>query len=132
MYYEPDTLWGRTVDGDREIASPTNGLSLVQRRMLADLGQPRSFAHLVTRYRMEAPKLERELIRLADARLVAFRRPGADQPRTAPRLHWPQAIPASPSAADSWKPGPAAYGIAIGLGFLAVLVVFLWTVIAVG
>jgi len=124
MYYEPDTVWGRTVEGDREIAKPTSGLSLVQRRMLADLAQPRTFAHLVTRYQAEAPKLERELIRLAEARLVAFQRPGADQPRTAPRLHWPQVIhPQAP--AEPWKPGPAAYAIAIGLGFMAVLVVLL-------
>ncbi len=125
MYYEPDTVWGRTVEGDQEIAKARSGLSLVQRRMLADLAQPRTFAALVTRYQADAPKLERELIRLADQRLVAFQRPGTVQPRTAPRLDWPQALLATPPTAPPWKPGPMAYIIAIGLGFTAVMLVLL-------
>lgn len=125
MHYEPDTLWGRTVEGDQEIAKARSGLSLVQRRMLADLAQPRTFAALVTRYHAaDAPKLERELIKLADQRLVAFQRPGAPQPRTAPRIDWPQSIPTTP-AAEAWKPGPMAYAVAIGLGFTAVMLVLL-------
>ena len=50
MYYEPDTVWGRTVEGDAEIATPRSGLSLVQRRMLADLATAadvRDAAHAV-------------------------------------------------------------------------------------
>ena len=130
MYYEPDTVWGRTVEGDDEISKPRNGLSIVQRRMLADLAKPRTFATLVARYQTDAPKLERELIRLAEARLVAFKRPGSDQPRTAPRIEWPQASPAAPQQvippqAPPWKPGPMAYFIAIGLGFAAVMLVLL-------
>lgn len=125
MYYEPDTVWGRTLEGDQEIAAPRSGLSLVQRRMLADLAQPRTFAALVTRYQADAPKLERELIRLADQRLVAFQRPGAAQPRTAPRLAWPAPTPTHVPTAAAWKPGPVAYAIAIGLGFTAVMLVLL-------
>ena len=129
MYYEPDTVWGRTIEGDDEIAKPRNGLSIVQRRMLADLGKPRTFATLVARYQTDAPKLERELIRLAEARLVAFKRPGADQPRTAPRIDWAKATPVQyqpiPPQAPPWKPGPMAYFIAIGLGFAAVMLVLL-------
>lgn len=123
MYYEPDTVWGRTAQGDEEVAVPRSGLSLVQRRMLADLGRPRTFAALVTRYQADAPKLERELIRLAEQHLVAFQRPGSDQPRTAPRFDWPHAI--APQPAPAWKPGLGAYAFAIGLGFAAVMIVLL-------
>ncbi len=125
MYYEPDTVWGRTIEGDEEISKPKSGLSLVQRRMLADLGKPRTFAALVTRYETDAPKLERELIRLAEARLVAFQRPGSDQPRTAPRIDLPLATASRPPPAAPWKPGPMAYFIAIGLGFAAVMLILL-------
>lgn len=124
MYYEPDTVWGRTVEGDAEIATPRSGLSLVQRRMLADLAQPRTFATLLTRYEADAPKLERELIRLAEQRLVAFRRPGTTRPRTAPRIGSPP-MTMIPPAAPPWKPGPAAYCFAIALGFAAVMLVIL-------
>ena len=46
MYYEPDTVWGRTVAGDEEVAVPRSGLSLVQRRVLRELGKPRTFASI--------------------------------------------------------------------------------------
>ena len=95
MYYEPDTVWGRTIEGDEEVTTPSSGLSLVQRRVLRELGRPRTFAALAARHRLEAPKLEHELIWLAERRLVAFQRPGiaaaahraAHQPagRVAPR-----------------------------------------------
>ena len=35
MYYEPDTVWGRTIEGDEEVTTPRSGLSLVQRRRVA-------------------------------------------------------------------------------------------------
>ncbi len=122
MYYEPDTVWGRTVDGDREIDWPTSDLSLVQRQMLADLGEPRTFAQLATQYRIDAPRLERELSGLADARLVTFQAPDADIPVASASVRTAQEVPA-PAGAKPWKPGPAAYAIAIGLGFMAVIVV---------
>ncbi|MFO1396668.1 MAG: hypothetical protein U1F48_06360 [Burkholderiales bacterium] len=84
MYYEPETLWGRTVQGDRELARPAIGLSLVQRRLLKKLGRPRPFATLAASLRIDAHKLEHELVRLAELELVAFQRPGAPVPRTAP------------------------------------------------
>jgi len=31
MYYEPDTLWGRTMEGEDEVTMPRHGLSLAQR-----------------------------------------------------------------------------------------------------
>ncbi len=146
MYYDPETLWGRTVQGDRELARPTIGLSLVQRRLLKKLARPRPFAALVASLRIEASKLEHELVRLAELELVAFQRPGAPQPRTAPGrmpridLVLPRSgVPAEPfhrsaraawwdrvlPRAHAWQPpllvyaGAAACGMAIVLALLA-------------
>ena len=120
MYYEPDTVWGRTIEGDQEVKVPKNGLSLAQRRMLRELGQPRTFAALAAGHRLEPPKLEHELIRLAERRLVAFQRPGATQPRTAPRIEL-----AAPSqvllAPGPWKPPLVVYLLTVTLGCLGVL-----------
>ena len=123
MYYEPDTLWGRTIEGDQEVTTPRHGLSLVQRRMLRDLANPRTFAAIAAHYGMAAPKLEHELIRLAEHRLVAFQRPGSPQPRTAPRIH----LSAQPGTAaalsgDPWKPPMAVYVGAVALGMAIVMI----------
>jgi hypothetical protein len=53
-----DTVWGRTVEGDEEVSVPKSGLSLVQRRVLRELAQPRTFAAIAAKHKMEAPKLE--------------------------------------------------------------------------
>jgi hypothetical protein len=94
MTYEPDTIWGRTVAGDGEVAAPRSGLSLTQRRLLKELAQPRTFTALAANDRLPPPKLEHELVRLAQLQLVAFQRPGSPQPRTAPGLHPPPPLPA--------------------------------------
>jgi hypothetical protein len=96
MNYEPDTVWGRTVDGDREIAQPRSGLSLTQRRLLQRLEHPRSFATFAAQNPLDPPKLEHELIALAQLHLVAFQRPGATRPRTAPSINLP--LPAPPQS----------------------------------
>jgi len=123
MYYEPDTVWGRTIEGDEEVAKPRSGLSLVQRKVLGELARPRTFAALAVHYRLDMPKLEHELISLAERRLVAFQRPGSPQPRTAPRIH----LSAQPGTAaalppDPWKPPTAVYLGALGLGMAIVLI----------
>jgi len=123
MYYEPDTVWGRTIEGDEEVAKPRSGLSLVQRRVLRELGQPRTFAAIAAKQHIAAPKLEHELIRLAERRLVAFQRPGSPQPRTAPRIHLAAQPGAAAAMADApWRPPPAAiYLLAIAVGMAVVL-----------
>ena len=89
MLYEPDTVWGRTVDGDREVDAPKSGLSLTQRRLLKRLEHPRPFAIVAAQSHLDPPKLEHELIALAQLHLVAFQRPGATRPRTAPSINLP-------------------------------------------
>jgi hypothetical protein len=107
MLYEPDTVWGRTVDGDSEIAKPRNGLSLTQRKVLKRLEHPRPFATFAAQNRLPPPKLEHELLALAKLRLVAYQRPGAPQPRTAPPGDRPQSVTPSPPAAAVAQPQPA-------------------------
>jgi len=126
MYYEPDTVWGRTIEGDQEVAVPKSGLSLVQRRVLRELGQPRPFAVIASRYRMGAPKLESELIFLAERRLVAFQRPGSPQPRTAPRIHLAAPDAAAVALPGAWRPPmPMYYLLAVAMGVGSVLLILL-------
>ena len=75
---------------------------------------------------MEAPKLENELIWLAERRLVAFQRPGALGPRTAPRIHLPGSTPeaANASNAAAWQRPPLAVCLlAVLLGLCSVLLI---------
>lgn len=123
MYYEPDTIWGRTIEGDEEVSVPKSGLSLVQRRVLRELAQPRTFAAIAAKHKMEAPKLENELIWLAERKLVAFQRPGAPTPRTAPRIHL--ADPSAQAAnAETWQRPPLTVCLmAVLLGLCSVLLI---------
>jgi hypothetical protein len=121
MVYEPDTVWGRTIAGDGEVAAPRSGLSLTQRRLLKTLGQPCTFSSLAAHNRLPLPKLEHELVQLAQLQLVAFQRPGAPRPRTAPGIHL--AMPTSVMAAPRREPWPLLPWcfIAAALGFATVL-----------
>lgn len=121
MVYEPDTIWGRTVAGDGEVVAPRSGLSLTQRRLLKLLGQPRTFTALAARNRLPAPKLEHELVRLAQLQLVAFQRPGSPQPRTAPGINLPLSvgIPTVPTR-QRFPLLPWCF-VAAALGFMTVL-----------
>jgi hypothetical protein len=121
MAYEPDTIWGRTIAGDGEVAAPRSGLSLTQRRLLKVLAQPRTFSALAAANQLPPPKLEHELVHLAELQLVAFQRPGAPRPRTAPGVRLP--MPASVTKNRARKPWPLLPWcfLATALGFAAVL-----------
>ena len=124
MYYEPDTVWGRTIEGDEEVSVPRSGLSLVQRRVLRELAQPRTFASIAAKQKMDAPKLENELIWLAERKLVAFQRPGAPGPRTAPRIHLPASGGAAAVDAERWRRPPLTVCLlAAALGVCSVLLI---------
>lgn len=119
MYVEPDTVWGRTIAGDQAVTTPLASLSPIQRSLLVDLEEPRTFAHLATQYRAQAPRLEQELLDLAQADLVSVQPPGTD----GGAYRWDVA-PAAGNTAP-WKPGVGAYAIATGLGFAAAFLVLL-------
>ncbi len=122
MHYEPDTVWGRTVDGDREVVAPQSGLSLTQRRVLKRLEHPRPFAVFAAQSHLAPPKLEHELIALAQLHLVAFQRPGATRPRTAPSINLPLPVASSPQAASIAILLPLCFAAA-ALGIVAVLLI---------
>jgi hypothetical protein len=121
MVYEPDTVWGRTIAGDGEVAAPHSGLSLTQRRLLKLLEQPRTFTALAARNPLPAPKLEHELVRLAQLQLVAYQRPGSPRPRTAPGICLP--LPTSVTSSRARQPWPLLPWclVAAALGFATVL-----------
>ena len=123
MYYEPDTVWGRTIEGDEEVSVPKSGLSLVQRRVLRELAQPRTFAAIAAKHKMEAPKLENELIWLAERKLVAFQRPGSPEPRTAPRIHLSDPNSTAANAATWQRPPLGVCLVAALLGLCSVLLI---------
>ncbi len=123
MYYEPDTVWGRTIEGDEEVAVPKSGLSLVQRRVLRELAQPKTFASIAAKQKLEAPKLENELIWLAERRLVAYQRPGAPGPRTQPRIHLPPGVAAAGGAQTWRRPSLTICLLAAALGVCSVLLI---------
>ncbi|MCC6198333.1 MAG: hypothetical protein IT518_28105 [Burkholderiales bacterium] len=119
MYYEPDTVWGRTIDGDEEAKQSKSPLSIVQRRVLRELARPRTFASLAARnYRLAPPRLEHELIALAELKLVAYQRPGTPGPRTAPRIDLP---PLPAAAPGRWKPPAPLLVLTLLLGLCGVL-----------
>ena len=120
MRYEPDTIWGRTIAGDGEVVAPRSGLSLTQRRLLKLLGQPRTFTALAARNPLPPPKLEHELVRLAQLQLVAFQCPGAPQPRTAPGINLTLPKAANDPLLERWPPLLVCF-LAAAFGFLAVL-----------
>ena len=122
MYVEPDTVWGRTVAGDQAVATADPGLSPLQRHLLIDLGQPRTFAHLATRYRAVAPKLEHELLDLVQANLVTVEPPRADGLADTGCV---LGAASDANAGKRWRPGLGAYVIATGLGFAAASLILL-------
>ena len=122
MLYEPDTVWGRTEAGDQEVTLPKSGLSVAQRRLLKQLAPPRTFTTLAARFRLEPPKLEHELLRLAQLELVAFQRPGAPRPRTAPRIDLALPPGSGRCPARRWTTLPLAF-VAFVMGFGLVLLI---------
>lgn len=120
MLYEPDTVWGRTEQGDRAVTSSQSGLSLAQRRLLKRLTPPRKFTSLAAKLHVEPPILESELVRLAQLQLVAYQRPGTRQPRTAPRIDLPLPQEGRPPATARSLTVPLGL-VAFALGIAAVL-----------
>lgn len=145
MPLDPSTLCARTAAGDAELAAPRHGLAIAQRRLLSLLDRPTPLDELAGRPGMLAERLEKDLARLAEHKLVALHGPSvpapteprpmaapvrAPSPETAPPRQW---VPAQPGlAATMAPPAPEArvvakrrvrHGRAILLGFLTLAAV---------
>jgi protein TonB len=72
MILDPDTVCARTAAGEGELARPTHGLALGQRRVLTLLESPRSIANLAAEHRLDVERLDRDLARLAELKLVVL------------------------------------------------------------
>jgi len=75
MSFDSSTLCARTTAGEAELATPSQGLSLGQRRVLTLLQNPIAVDELAQQHRLEPEKLARDLTRLADLRLVVLQGP---------------------------------------------------------
>ena len=74
------TLCARTSAGEAELSTPSQGLSLGQRRVLTLIQNPIAVDELAQQHRLEPEKLARDLTRLADLRLVVLQ--GTSLPST--------------------------------------------------
>ena len=72
MAFDPATLLSRTTAGDSELSTPTNGLSLGQRKLLTYLDQPHALEELAAEHALEPVKLDRDLAKLASLNLIAI------------------------------------------------------------
>jgi periplasmic protein TonB len=75
MAFDSSTLCARTTAGDAELATPRQGLSLGQRRVLTLLQQPAAVDELAQQHRLDPEKLARDLTRLAELRLILLQGP---------------------------------------------------------
>ncbi len=70
MTFDSSTLFARTPAGDAELSLPALGLALGQRRVLTLLQNPSTADELARKFHLEPAKLERDLARLTELRLV--------------------------------------------------------------
>ncbi len=75
MAFDPSTLCARTAAGEAELATPSQGLALGQRRVLTLLQNPVAVDELAQKHRLDPDKLSRDLTRLADLKLVLLQGP---------------------------------------------------------
>ena len=128
MALDPSTLCARTADGEAELATASQGLSLGQRRVLALLQDPVAVDELAQRHHLEPEKLARDLTRLAELRLIVLQGPAVIDPPPAPTAPRPAQVavsmapvvigpgtrrfPMVPLAA-----GAAAFALAVGIWY---------------
>ncbi len=93
MAFDSETICARTAAGEAELAKPSQGLSLGQRRVLGLLQDPSAVEELAQRHHLDPDKLARDLTRLSELRLVLLQGP------TIAAI-----APASPVAAVSMAP----------------------------
>jgi periplasmic protein TonB len=84
MPFDSSTLCARTSAGEAELATPSQGLSLGQRRVLTLLQSPAAVEELAEKHHLEPEKLAKDLSRLAELRLVELQGPPFEMPHSTP------------------------------------------------
>ncbi|HQR11243.1 MAG TPA: TonB family protein [Casimicrobiaceae bacterium] len=122
MAFDPSTLCARTTAGDAELVTPSQGLSLGQRRVLNLLENPAAVDELAETNRLDPEKLARDLTRLAELRLVRLQGPTVDlsQPNDTPAASAP--APLSPVVIGRGSRRSAVMPLAVGVMAAAVAV----------
>ena len=95
MAFDPSTLCARTAAGEAELATPSQGLALGQRRVLTLLQNPVAVDELAQKHRLDPDKLSRDLTRLADLKLVLLQAPSL-APTFVPAAAMTDAAPMAP------------------------------------
>ena len=104
MAFDSSTLCARTSAGEAELATPSQGLSLGQRRVLTLVENPVAVDELAQRHRLEPEKLARDLTRLADLRLIVLQGPSiVSAPPPAP-------VPLRPTSKEAASMAPVVIG----------------------
>ena len=104
MAFDSSTLSARTSAGEAELATPSQGLSLGQRRVLTLLENPIAVEELAQQHRLEPEKLARDLTRLAELRLVVLQGPAFSS--APPRA----SVPTSPASRTATSMAPVVIG----------------------
>jgi len=115
MAFDSSTLCARTAAGEAELAKPSQGLSLGQRRVLSLLQDPAAVDELAQNHHLDPDKLARDLTRLAELRLVNLQGPAVSEPPP------PEATPISmaPVVIGHGARRSPALPLAIGVALLA-------------
>lgn len=85
MPFDPSNVCARTAAGDAELARPSKGLALAQRKLLSALDAPLILDELATRYGVENARLIRDLEHLAAVGLVVVHGAGRSTSGSAAR-----------------------------------------------
>lgn len=113
MSLDPATVCARTHAGEQELAKPSRGLALGQRRVLSLLGDPCAFEELVARHALDDERLTRDLDKLASAGLVSLH-----APQSAARVGTAMGVASGPGR--SAGTGPVMVLVVIGVTLVAI------------
>jgi periplasmic protein TonB len=102
MAFDSSTLCARTTAGEAELATPRQGLSLGQRRVLTLLQSPAAVDEVAQKHGLEPDKLARDLTRLAELHLIVLQGPTISPV--------PTQIPSAPRARVAESMAPVVIG----------------------
>jgi TonB family protein len=124
-------VYTRTAAASAELQAPQRGLSVTQRRILALLEQPRSFADIVSAMHGDDARAERDIARLVELELVRSASRAAASPDAVPPAV-PRIVPARiarPMSRATLRRRSPARGVAAGVlvaGVIGIAMAIAW------